>query len=343
MQCKLSLQGKLDTVKQLDDEILELIDDDTAVDEGIEQADIFKEKLQKAIIDATVAIEAKRTGRPPLSSSVIHRAATARRATSPPATVGTEVLGTSALVSTATISVPLIETVSTPLLLIATTPNSSSSELMTAPVLTTTTTITSSGFSTTVPSMSPPELSLPVIPSSTIFSTPSRLLSATTLSMSPGTASRDSPHPGMLADRSSADHTTKVKLPKLSLKRFNGEVTKWSTFWDAFDSSINGNPGLSDIDKFIYLKSLLEGTASEAVSGLKLTAANYAEAVSILRKRFGNKQQIISKHMGNLLDIDSITSQHNLKGLRHLYDTVETQVKWFKILRGPCNNLWHLY
>ena len=136
------------------------------------------------------------------------------------------------------------------------------------------------------------------------------------------------------ADRLSADHTTKVKLPKLSLERFNGEVTKWWTFWDTFDSSINGNPGLSDIDKFIYLKSLLEGIASKAASGLKLTAANYAEAVSILRKRFGNKQQI-SKHMENLLGIDAITFQHNLKGLRHLYDTDETQVKGLRSLGVP--------
>ena len=52
MQCKLSLQGKLDTVKQLDNEILELVDD-ADVDDEIEQADIFKERLQVAIIDAT--------------------------------------------------------------------------------------------------------------------------------------------------------------------------------------------------------------------------------------------------------------------------------------------------
>ena len=51
IQCKLSLQGKLDTVKQLDNEILELVDD-ADVDDEIEQADIFKERLQVAIIDA---------------------------------------------------------------------------------------------------------------------------------------------------------------------------------------------------------------------------------------------------------------------------------------------------
>ena len=136
----------------------------------------------------------------------------------------------------------------------------------------------------------------------------------------------------------SLEHGTKVKLPKLSLKRFNGDITQWSTFWDIFQSSIDGNSGLSNIDKFNYLKSLLEGSASEPVSGLKLTAANYAEAISILKKHFGNKQQIVNKHMENLLGVDSIVSQHNLRGLRHLHDTIESQIRGLRSLGIPATS-----
>ena len=46
---------------------------------------------------------------------------------------------------------------------------------------------------------------------------------------------------------SSAPH---IKLPKISIKKFGGELTKWVTFWDSFDSSIHTNPNLSDVDKF---------------------------------------------------------------------------------------------
>ena len=84
----------------------------------------------------------------------------------------------------------------------------------------------------------------------------------------------------------------KVKLPKLVLNRFNGDLTKWSTFWDSSESSVHNNPSLSGVDKFNYLHTLLEGTTSEAISGLKLTSANYEEAIAVLKKRFGNKQQI---------------------------------------------------
>ena len=43
-------------------------------------------------------------------------------------------------------------------------------------------------------------------------------------------------------------------------------------------------------------------------------------------KRFSNKQPIIDKHMEQLLNIDVVTSQHDVKGLRHLYDMIEANV-----------------
>jgi hypothetical protein len=55
----------------------------------------------------------------------------------------------------------------------------------------------------------------------------------------------------------------RVKLPKLTLRAFNGDITTWTTFWDSYESAIHKNSELSDIDKFNYLKSLLERTAQE--------------------------------------------------------------------------------
>lgn len=121
--------------------------------------------------------------------------------------------------------------------------------------------------------------------------------------------------------------TTKVRLPKLTIKPFSGNVTAWTTFWDSYNSTIHENAELSDIEKFNYLRSLLTHGAAEAISGLTLTAANYKEAIQILTKRYGNKQQIVNKHMEQLLRIDTVSSQHDVKGLRRLYDTVESNVR----------------
>ena len=241
-QCKMALEEKRQVVKRCDEEILEQTNEDDLEDE-IEQADVFAERVQRAIIDVTNAIAMKESSVTPV----------------------------------------------------------------------------------TVPSTrdSPP----PVLPPSTSVppSTPSPTLHTST----PSTPTVSSPaHPPSLT-------TTKVKLPRLTLKRFNGDVTKWCTFWDSFESSIHLNPELADIDKFNYLHSLLEGVAAEAISGLKLTTANYEGGIAILKKRFGNKQNIITKHMEILLNVDAVTSQYNIKGLRHLYDLVESQVRGLRALGVP--------
>ena len=109
----------------------------------------------------------------------------------------------------------------------------------------------------------------------------------------------------------------KVKLPKLSLPHFAGNVTKWTTFLGFVRVCRSQNDDLTDIDKFNDLRSLLERTAYEAISGLTLSSTNYQEAIDILQKRFGNKQLIL-KHMEILLNIEAMTSEQNLRGLRRL-------------------------
>lgn len=115
---------------------------------------------------------------------------------------------------------------------------------------------------------------------------------------------------------STASHMDRVKLPKITLPRFRGDLMKWTAFWDSFDSAVHRNDRLSEIDKFNYLRSLLEGTAFDAVAGLALSAVNYVEAMRILQKRFGNKQLIISKHMKTLLAVNAVTADHHLRDLR---------------------------
>ena len=52
---------------------------------------------------------------------------------------------------------------------------------------------------------------------------------------------------------SGTTHGPNVKLPKISLPRFNGNPVKW----DSFQSAIHLNPELSDVDKFSYLRPSL--------------------------------------------------------------------------------------
>ena len=79
-------------------------------------------------------------------------------------------------------------------------------------------------------------------------------------------------------------------------------------------------------------------SASDAISGLSLTATNFEEAATILKKRFGNKQQIINRHMDILLSINPVNSSQNIDKLRHLYDTLEAHVRSLKSLGVPSNS-----
>ena len=88
-----------------------------------------------------------------------------------------------------------------------------------------------------------------------------------------------------------------MKSLKIDLSKFSGQALKWLTFWDQFGSAIHSKESLSDIDKFMYLKGLLTGSASDCISGLSLTVQNYKKAVNILKERYANSQVIISAHI----------------------------------------------
>ena len=115
---------------------------------------------------------------------------------------------------------------------------------------------------------------------------------------------------------SSVRRNTQLKLPKLELKKFDGDHSKWISFWDCFEASVHKNESLTAIDKFNYLNSLLERSAAEAISGLSLGASNYKEVIDILKARFGNQQQIINSHMEILLNLTCVTSHYHVRSLR---------------------------
>ena len=49
---------------------------------------------------------------------------------------------------------------------------------------------------------------------------------------------------------------------------------------------------LTDVQKFSYLRSLLESDAVRTIDGFPLTNANYARAVDLLKKRYGQQHMI---------------------------------------------------
>ena len=123
-----------------------------------------------------------------------------------------------------------------------------------------------------------------------------------------------------------------VKLPKLEIKKFSGNPSQWRSFWDSFQAAVGKHPHIEDVQKFNFLKGLVEGRAAAAISGLELSSGNYNQAVSILSDRFGSKQVVITHHMDTLLQIQPVQAGTDVKQLRAVYDKIEINVRGLQSL-----------
>ncbi|XP_065652811.1 uncharacterized protein LOC136080129 [Hydra vulgaris] len=124
-----------------------------------------------------------------------------------------------------------------------------------------------------------------------------------------------------------------VKLPVLKLDNFDGEPKKWTSFLENFDNVINANNDLSVIQKMTYLRNLLRGPALSSISGLSLSNENYKIALDILKKRYDNKQNMISSHMKKLLSLERVHNLNKIDRLRCLLDSIEIQIRSLENLK----------
>ncbi|KAG1927518.1 hypothetical protein F2P79_024188 [Pimephales promelas] len=118
-----------------------------------------------------------------------------------------------------------------------------------------------------------------------------------------------------------------VKLPKLIINKFSGDISLWQDFWNQFETAIHRNDALSKTEKFNYLKTYVAGAASKAIAGLMLTDSNYDHAIDLLQNRFGRKDLLINAHMTKLLNLCPVKKSYDVSALRQLYDECEVQIR----------------
>ncbi|XP_075535195.1 uncharacterized protein LOC142570736 [Dermacentor variabilis] len=118
----------------------------------------------------------------------------------------------------------------------------------------------------------------------------------------------------------------KVKLPKLPLQRLSGAATKWQSFWEQFEQAVHGNDGLSNAEKFLYLRSVLSGKTAVAIAGIQVTGANYTTVIELLKERFGRRDVLIQEHLTQLLDLPPVQNEKEHIGLHRLYDHLQRNI-----------------
>ncbi|PFX17050.1 hypothetical protein AWC38_SpisGene18645 [Stylophora pistillata] len=130
---------------------------------------------------------------------------------------------------------------------------------------------------------------------------------------------------------SSAEHKqSHLKLPKLELPKFDGDVLKFQNFWDQFEVAIHDNDNVPSVQKFTYLRSVLEGIAYHTIEGFEVTSANYQHAVDALKHRFGRKRIIISSLVKSIIQLPR--SNEGVEFLRDLHDTLKNRIRALEAL-----------
>ena len=83
---------------------------------------------------------------------------------------------------------------------------------------------------------------------------------------------------------SPSSDTKGVKLLKLDVPTFNGDILGWKMFWEQSCISVHDGSTLSDSEKLVYLRhALKDGTAKRAIKGLSRSGEHYAEAIDSLK------------------------------------------------------------
>lgn len=93
-----------------------------------------------------------------------------------------------------------------------------------------------------------------------------------------------------------------VKLPKMEIPKFSGDIRKWRNFYDMFGKLVHEKAQLSDIEKFTFLRTYLEGEPLKLISHFEVTAATYKMAWDTLIARYNNVRWLVDAEIDFLIE-----------------------------------------
>ena len=131
---------------------------------------------------------------------------------------------------------------------------------------------------------------------------------------------------------SSTPDSSGVKLPKLDVPTFDGNLLNWKMFWEQFTVSVHVRSNLTDAEKLAYLRhALKDGSAKSVVEGLSRSGDHYDEAITCLKTRYDRPRLIHQAHVRKIIEIPSLKDGSG-KELRRLHDTAQQHLRALKAL-----------
>ena len=111
-----------------------------------------------------------------------------------------------------------------------------------------------------------------------------------------------------------------IKLPKINVPTFDGNMLHWTSFWKPFEVSFHRKDRLSIVKKLAYVRhAVKDDLAKNVTEGLSGSGNNYAEAVECLRRRYDCPRLLNEIHMVAIVEAQTLKNGTG-KELRHLHD-----------------------
>ncbi|XP_031349764.1 uncharacterized protein LOC116175670 [Photinus pyralis] len=140
----------------------------------------------------------------------------------------------------------------------------------------------------------------------------------------------DSTHPkrsSNVGNNQKSNYQRTVRLPRIEIAKFSGDVSLWPEFWEQFNVAIHQNNTLDNIAKFAYLKSYLTGKALITISGLASGKNTYDNALELLKSEYACTEKIIDTYVQKLWSMPQLKHDKDTFALRTLFNTVTTIIK----------------
>ena len=118
-----------------------------------------------------------------------------------------------------------------------------------------------------------------------------------------------------------------VKLPRIEVPTFDGNLLHWMRFWEQFEVAVHNKTNLSEAEKLVYLQHALKGgAAKQAIEGLSSSSEHYTEAIQCLKDRYSGPRLIHQAHVRMIVEAAPLKDGTG-RELRKLHDHVQQHLR----------------
>lgn len=125
-----------------------------------------------------------------------------------------------------------------------------------------------------------------------------------------------------LLERCLNNSKNEIRLPRIEVPKFNGDMNNWQEFRELFSTMIHENKKISDVQKIQYLKTHVIDSAAEVIKHFQVNANNYLTAWTLLNKRYNNKKLLINNNLKRLFSQRYIKEEKSAE-IKSLLDTTK--------------------